>query len=345
MILVFSNNLTYIDPTCEIFFTSEIKINVSSEVKSINEFKILNTIGKGAYSKVKHVIRQYKEGDDFLEEEYAMKMMHKPTLKRERWAVYGNDGSFEMSNSLEKVYSEIEVWSQVHHESIVKLFEMIEAEGHDYLYLIIELCDLGQISRWDFREEIYVRNTKIIEYYQNNKFKDRKFDNENQLIEEVAKNIFRDIIEGVAYLHSNLVAHRDIKPDNILVSSKEGRAKLSDFSVSCQLASYDTRMYNWEGTVAFTAPESHVPDESGFLVIPTDIWSIGVTLYTFLSQKVPFYAESELEMQINAQKRDVQRIEEFSDNWNDIIKKMMTKNPEERPSAQELLDHLWFDEN
>jgi serine/threonine protein kinase len=149
-----------------------------------------------------------------------------------------------MSNSLEKVFSEIEIWSQIHHESIVKLFEMIESEGHDYLYLIIELCDLGQISKWDFRQEIYVRNAKIIEYYENNQLKDITYEDENQKTEAVAKIIFRDIVEGVAHLHSKLVAHRDIKPDNILVSSKEGKAKLSDFSVSSQLPDYDTRMFN-----------------------------------------------------------------------------------------------------
>jgi serine/threonine protein kinase len=65
--------------------------------------------------------------------------------------------------------------------------------------------------------------------------------------------------------------------------------------------------------VAFTAPESHVPESNGFLVLPTDIWSIGVTMYTFLSQNVPFYAESELEMQINAQKKDPAHLPEFSD--------------------------------
>lgn len=98
-----------IDPTCEIFFTSEIKISVTENEKTINEFKILGTIGQGAYSKVKHVIRQYTENDEVCEDHYAMKMMHKPTLKRERWAIYQKDGKLNLSNSLEKVYSEIEV--------------------------------------------------------------------------------------------------------------------------------------------------------------------------------------------------------------------------------------------
>ena len=290
------------------------------------------------------MIRQYTENEELHQEPYAMKMMHKPTLKRERWAVYNKDGSFDMSNALEKVYSEIEIWSQVHHQNIVKLFELIEADGHDYLYLIIEFWDLGQLSKWDFTNETYVRNPKIVEFYLNTFYKDKEFESEHGKIEAVAKLIFKDVLTALEYLHASWVAHRDIKPDNILICSRDAKAKLSDFSVSWQLPNQEGRMYNCEGTVAFTAPESHVPDESGFLVLPTDIWSVGVTLFTYLSERVPFYAESELEMQIHSQKKEVEKLEGYSDDWNDIIAKMLMKDPSERPSVHDLLDHPWFNE-
>lgn len=324
----------------DIFFTSEVKIQINENGKFINEFKVLDTIGKGSYSKVKLVKRQYLEDGKLCEDDYAMKMIHKPTLKRERWAIYQKDGTFEMSNALEKVFSEIDIWSRAHHQNIVKLFEFIEADGHDYLYLIIELWDLGQLSSWDFKQEIYVRNQKIVDFLS----KDKTFENEFQKLEYVAKSIFRDVTLGVEYLHSLNFAHRDIKLDNILFSTRDGRAKLSDFSVSCELESSEDRGYNWEGTVAFTAPESHVPDKDGFLVLPTDIWSIGVSLYTFLWQKVPFYAESELEMQINAQNKEHDRLEGFSETVNDLINKMLNKNAEERPTPSQVLEHPWFSE-
>lgn len=166
-------------------------------------------------------------------------MMHKPTLLRERCAKFSKDGEFELSNAMEKVYGEIEVWSQVHHENIVKMFELIESEGHDYIYLIIEFCDLGQLSNWDFKQELYVRNETIIQFFCNNHLKDREFNSEYEVVEEVAKIIFRDVIQGVEFLHDRNIAHRDIKLDNILVSSRDGKAKLSDFSVSVQLTSPD----------------------------------------------------------------------------------------------------------
>jgi len=78
--------------------------------------------------------------------------------------------------------------------------------------------------------------------------------------------------------------------------------------------------------------------------MPTDIWSIGVSLYTYLTQRVPFYAESDIEMQINAKRKDIEKLGDFSDEVNDIILKMLNKKSEERPTASELLQHPWLAE-
>ena len=70
-------------------------------------------------------------------------MMHKPTLKRERAIRYNKDGEMEMINNLDKVYNEIEVWGKLNHQNIVKLYELIDSDEHDYMYVVIELADLG----------------------------------------------------------------------------------------------------------------------------------------------------------------------------------------------------------
>ena len=69
-----------------------------------------------------------------------------------------------MINNLDKVYSEIEIWTQLNHPYIAKLYELIDDDNHDYLYLIIELANLGQIATWDFKQERYVRNDKIFDF-------------------------------------------------------------------------------------------------------------------------------------------------------------------------------------
>ena len=96
-----------------------------------------------------------------------MKMMHKPTLKRERAIRYDAAGEMQMINNLDKVYSEIELWTQLNHPYIAKLYEMIDDDNHDYLYLILEMADMGQIANWDFQQERYVRNQQIYDFVKN----------------------------------------------------------------------------------------------------------------------------------------------------------------------------------
>lgn len=72
-----------------------------------------------------------------------MKIMHKPTLSRERAIRYDTEGQYEIIHNLEKVYLEIEIWTQLSHCYITKLYEMIDDDKHDYLYLILEMADLG----------------------------------------------------------------------------------------------------------------------------------------------------------------------------------------------------------
>lgn len=74
---------------------------------------------------------------------YAMKMMHKPVLVEQRAVRYTSEGEMEMINSLDKVYNEVELWASLAHPNIIKMFEIIDAEEHDYLYIILELADLG----------------------------------------------------------------------------------------------------------------------------------------------------------------------------------------------------------
>ena len=88
-------------------------------------------------------------------------MMHKPILIKQRAVRYSEQGEMEIINNLDKVYNEVEVWAQLAHPNIVKMYEIIDAEEHDYLYIILELADMGQLAKWDFEKEVYRRNEKI----------------------------------------------------------------------------------------------------------------------------------------------------------------------------------------
>ena len=345
------------------YFTDEVKLSAQGEHKFVNEFLVCNNIGRGSYSKVKRVIR-LEHGTETMAKlqsyhaalekaqsqaeidplktifdpeevaEFAMKMMHKPTLRRERAIRYDEAGQMQMINNLDKVYSEIEIWTQLNHPYIAKLYEMIDDDSHDYLYLILELADMGQIAVWDFKQECYQRNETVFsfvkDYLESNlgvQLSEHRKD--YSVVEQVAQYLFRQIAAALAYLHDHVkVIHRDIKPDNILFNSQTCEIKLTDFTVSREKISDGSRLFDSEGTPCFTAPECHIVAPEGYSPKPTDIWSFGVCLYLFVNDgKLPFYGQSELEIQINSRQNELVIPEGFSLQLKDLISKVLCKEP------------------
>lgn len=114
-----------------------------------------------------------------------------------------------------------------------------------------------------------------------------------KLKEDVAKHLFKQIIEGLKYIHSKSILHRDIKLDNILLTS-EGDVKICDFGVS-KLVKAGEIMTEQCGTPAYIAPE--VFENRGYEGYASDIWSAGVVLYAMLYGTVPFKASNMTELQ------------------------------------------------
>jgi serine/threonine protein kinase len=83
-------------------------------------------------------------------------------------------------------------------------------------------------------------------------------------------------------------------------------------------------------------------EEGGYYPKPTDIWSIGVCIYAFISGTVPFYGDCELQIQINTRQNELKIPDYFSPVLNDLLTKMLSKDPKQRPSAYEVLTHPWF---
>lgn len=114
------------------------------------------------------------------------------------------------------------------------------------------------------------------------------------LAEEEARRIFCKMVRGVAHLHEDGIAHRDIKPDNVLVHFDEDGemvVKIIDFGFATLNSVADLHC----GTPNFMAPE--LLERTGkYSTLPVDVWALGVTLFYLCEGRYPFkgYDEKDL---------------------------------------------------
>jgi serine/threonine protein kinase len=176
-----------------------------------------------------------------------------------------NKSYFNEESQSTKVKQEVVILKQTRHRNIVKLYEYFETQKH--ILLVTEICAGGDLLN-------YVRKRR-------------------QLKEDVAKSLFKQIIEGIGYCHSKNILHRDIKLDNILLAWN-GEVKIGDFGVS-KVVKKGEVMNEQCGTPAYIAPEILL--DRGYSGFGADIWSAGVVLFAMLYGTVPFKANNMQELQ------------------------------------------------
>jgi len=159
--------------------------------------------------------------------------------------------------------------------------------------------------------------------------------------ESLAKVYIRQILEGLAYLHSQDVLHRDIKGANILIT-KTGICKLADFGTSIML-DVVTKHYSCVGTPYWMAPE--VLDMSG-ATQAVDIWSLGCTLIELLTGKPPYFDLGPMAAMFRISEDAHPPIpENITEQLEHFLHCCLQKDPELRCSAKELLLHPWLAAN
>lgn len=178
-----------------------------------------------------------------------------------------------------------------------------------------------------------------------------KLEGVKPLSEDGVREIMRDVVAGLEYLHYQRIAHRDIKPDNLLRCG-DGTVKISDFG--------EARMYDASaedprakaaapGTPAFIAPELCVSEKSPKAPpesYAADIWSLGASLFYMVYGRAPFLAKSVFEIYdcICTQKLRFPDQPKVSRKLKDLIKKMLVKEPKNRATLQDVAKHAWFGE-
>jgi len=202
------------------------------------------------------------------------------------------------------------------HPNIVEIMGLFEDAGH--IHIVQELCTGG---------DLLSKVSKSLE----------------PCSENYAASITRAVLLVIQHCHSCGVIYRDIKPDNFLLSSDKPDAvlKATDFGISKFMKPGETTD-EFMGTPTYMAPEVFNM-ECGF---PSDIWSAGVMLYWLLSGEFPFKGSNKMQLGMQVVQQDPcmegESWNEVSNEAKEVIRLMLTKDPEERATVKELLAHKWF---
>jgi len=207
------------------------------------------------------------------------------------------------------------------HDNIIQLVDMFESVT--YIFLIFELCVNGEL-----------------------------FDHLNSVVtlsEKRARRIMKQVCEAVRHCHRRGVVHRDIKPENILLDQNYN-IKLTDFGFAKVLQPRE-RLHEVCGTPGYLAPELlragmvEAAACSGYGQ-GVDVWACGVVLYTLLAGFPPFWHRKQLMLirQIMEGRYSFASPEwtSVSDTAKLLISRMLTVEPEERPSIEDCLEHSFF---
>ncbi|KAK9373955.1 kinase-like domain-containing protein [Lipomyces chichibuensis] len=241
-----------------------------------NQYVIQEEAGRGTFGAV------YRAIDKITNEVYAIKEVSKHRLRRQRGNAILRQRSRmgspslppppgggqlqmlrKMDDPLNLIRHEIAILKKLDHVNVANLYEVLDNPGGDSLYMVLEWCSKGVVMKLniDGRVEPYD--------------------------EEQCRLYFRDLTLGIEYLHSQGVVHRDIKPDNLLLTS-DNVLKIVDFGVSEFFERNNDAMSKQAGSPAFMAPELNAVPRVDYSGRAADIWSMGVTLYCLVFGRLPF---------------------------------------------------------
>jgi eukaryotic-like serine/threonine-protein kinase len=179
-----------------------------------------------------------------------------------------------------------------------------------------------------------------MEHVQRGTLKDR-IKRDGALAPDVAVGVTLQIADALQAAHENGVIHRDIKPQNVLVS-RTGDVKVTDFGIARAASSPLTQTSAVLGTAGYMSPEQAMGKPVG---PQSDLYSLGVVLYEMLAGELPYDAESPISLalkHVNEPPRSpLEANPSVPEPLDDITLKLLAKNPEDRyASAAELADDL-----
>ena len=335
-------NLVYgkkINPNSEnkngtgIYETDNVTVTYDKETgnKIVNEFYFMDTIGRGAYSKVKKCINLNTK------EEFAVKILNKRLLRKKKKS-YGKtkEGTLKINYMIEDAINEINIYKSFPetNKNVLRLYQILNDNKKDKTYLIMELANKGPLVTLNEKTGVFCINSN---------YRDDVYD------EELIKTWIYDTANGLKFLHENNIVHRDIKSDNILID-KNGHCKIADFGCSIKLKDGQPDLFTkTEGNMYFFPPEFvDGKSKKQFGYKPVDIWAFGVSIYTCIFKSLPFLPENrenvvELFKEIREANFDYNKNGiKISKEMETLLSHILEKDPLKRFTAKDIVEYPWL---
>lgn len=218
----------------------------------------------------------------------------------------------ENANFVSKFRIEAQAAAGLMHPNIVNVYDVGEENG--IYYIVMELVEGITLKKY--------------------------IEKKARLSVKEAVSIAIQVSMGIEAAHNNHIIHRDIKPQNIIIS-KEGKVKVTDFGIA-KAATSNTITSNVMGSVHYTSPEQA---RGGYSDEKSDIYSLGVTMFEMLTGRVPFNGETTVAIAIKHIQEEMpsprEYVSEIPVSVEQIVFKCCQKSPDRRyQSMGELITDL-----
>lgn len=204
-------------------------------------------------------------------------------------------------NFVSRFHTEAQAAASLMHPNVVNVYDYGIDRGH--YFMVMELVDGITLKKYIERK--------------------------GKLTAKEVISIVIQIASGLESAHRNNLIHRDIKPQNIMIS-REGKVKVTDFGIAKAVTS-NTVSTNAMGSVHYTSPEQA---RGGFSDVRSDVYSLGVTMYEMVTGRVPFDGDSTVAIAMKHLQENMIMPSEYAEDipysLEQIIVKCMQKNADRR---------------